>query len=361
MPHKEIIDAFIGLVRLGIGVNVGGFSGIDSQSQWDALQTLATKQGVSAIVVDGLEKLPLNQKPPKPMLLQWIGEVLQDESGNAVQLKTAADMALFFKENIIRTYVLKGAVVAECYPKSEHRSSSDMDCFLLPDEGDFDAWDLGNSLMKSNGCEVITNFYKNSTFYLPGLMVENHKFMTPFRGNKKLAGFERMLQALIRSDNGNDRIEGSWLYRPPVMFTALFLVEHAYSHFLHEGLTWRHVLDWMMFSCKHHSEIDWTAFMAYVDEFGFRKFYNSYERLGQYLLGEIQEEELTEKDKMMLADVWAPLDLHESKEGIKGKFALAGNTWRAMWKYRHFADISMVHALWIQVMGFLFIKNPTLD
>ena len=42
------------------------------------------------------------------------------------------------------------------------------------------------------------------------------------------------------------------------MVTALFLIEHAYSHFLHEGLIWRHVLDWMMFSGKHKDEIDWV-------------------------------------------------------------------------------------------------------
>lgn len=350
--------ALLGLIRLGIGHPC---TNMPEEVDWDTLQALATEQGLSGIVVDGLEKLPAEQKPPKPVLLQWIGEVLQNESVNAVQQNTAAEMALLFKDNIIRTYVLKGSVVAECYPKPEHRSSVDVDCFLLPDNGEFDAWDLGNSLMRSNGFEVKTNFYKNSTFYLPGLTVENHKFMTPYRGNKKLADLERILQTLIKSDKGEDRFEGIWLYRPPVMVTALFLVEHAYSHFLHEGLTWRHVLDWMMFNRKHHEEIDWTELMAYVDEFGFRKFYDSYERLGRYLLGEIKEEELTDKDKLMLADVWAPLDLHESDHGLNGKLALAGNTWRARWKYRLFADISMVHALWIQVKGVLFIKNPTLD
>jgi len=46
------------------------------------------------------------------------------------------------------------------------------------------------------------------------------------------------------------------------MVSALFLIEHAYSHFLHEGLTWRHVLDWTMFSRRHREEIDWEAFDA---------------------------------------------------------------------------------------------------
>ena len=145
------------------------------------------------------------------------------------------------------------------------------------------------------------------------------------------------------------------------MVTALFLIEHAYSHFLHEGLTWRHVLDWMLFSRKHQEEIDWVTLDALIDEFGFRIFYNSYYHLGQYLLGDSIEDNLTELDKKMLEDVWAPLDLHETIHGVKGKLALAGNTWRARWKYHYFSEISMPYALWIQVKGFLFDKHPKLD
>ena len=116
-------------------------------------------------------------------------------------------------------------------------------------------------------------------------MVENHRFMTPFRGNRRMKRLERLLQAMMAEDAGLDRFEGTWLYRPPVMVSALFLVEHAYSHFLHEGLTWRHVLDWQMFRRRHQEEIDWRSFDAFVDEFGFGKFYDSYCRLGRFLIG----------------------------------------------------------------------------
>lgn len=116
-----------------------------------------------------------------------------------------------------------------------------------------------------------------------------------------------------------------------------------------------------MFSRKHQNDILWADFEVLVDEYGFGKFYDSFSRLGKYLLGEIQDSDLYKVDKKMLADVWAPLDLHETVRGVKGKLALVGNTWRARWKYHYFADISMLHALWIQVKGFLFEKNPKLN
>ena len=121
------------------------------------------------------------------------------------------------------------------------------------------------------------------------------------------------------------------------------------------------VLDWMMFSRKHKDEIDWNAFDSSIDEFGFRRFYDSYLRLGQYLLGDISEDSLTQTDKMMLADIWAPLDLHETLHGVKAKFQLAGNYWRARWKFKHFTNMTWFRALLEWVLGAVFDRHPSLD
>ena len=365
---KNLQESFISLVRLGIGLND---SFPTRAVDWTAMKALAEEQGLSAVVLDGIECLPATQRPPQELLLEWIGETLQSESIYETQQKEAVRMANLFQNNGIRTYVLKGAVVAECYPKPSHRPSVDMDCFLLPEKGNFDAWNLGNDLIKTQGFEVAFDYYKNSTFYLNDLTVENHQYFTPFRGNERLAALEKWLQGQFKNGLIGSRIEGTELWRPPVMVTALFLIEHAYSHFLHEGLTWRMILDWFLFSRKHKDEIDRTLLDAKIDEFGFRKFYDSYHRLGKYLVGELrvpsQESEQVRADglelidSLMLKDIWAELDVHETVKGIKGKLALVGNTWRARWKYRYFTEMSWVTALWIQVKGFLFEKNPTLN
>lgn len=356
---EELKDTFLSLVRLGIG----HYASMPDHVDWREIHALVLEQGLSAIVLDGVEKLPEGKRPPRIMLLEWIGEVMQTEDEYAAQQKAAIKMSELFHQNDIRTYVLKGRVIAECYPKPKHRSSADLDCFLIQDSGSrhWEAWERGNQLIEKSGYEISRDFYKNSTFHLPGLTVENHQFMVPFRGNETLKNLERMLQSYMRDDKGEDKFDGTELYRPPVMVSALFLIEHAYSHFLHEGLTWRHVLDWMMFSKKHKDDIEWYVFDALIDEYGFRQFYDSYYRLGKYLIGEDQEfKSLRVQDKRMLADIWAPLDLHETVRGFKGKMALAGNTWRARWKYKYFAPISMPHALWIQVKGFLFERHPSL-
>lgn len=352
-------SSFLGLVRLGIGASKD--ASIPEDIDWGKLKALAEEQGLPAIVLDGIEELPDSQRPPQVLLLEWIGEVLQGETVFAHQRAVEVDMANLFYHNAIRLYVLKGNVISECYPRPNHRGSVDIDCYLLPDKGDFDAWCLGNDLIRAKGFNVNTDFYKNSSFDISGVNIENHQYLTPFRGNARLTSLEKLLQAYLRQDKGENVFEGTRLYRPPVMVSALFLIEHAYSHFLHEGLTWRMVLDWMMFSRKHEKEIMWSDFEVLVEEFGFKRFYDSFVKLGRFLLGELVEGDLTKVDKKMLADVWAPLDLHETLHGVKGKLALAGNTWRARWKYHYFSDISWIRALWIQAYGVLFDKNPKLN
>lgn len=41
------------------------------------MQAFAERQGLAAVLVDGIEQLPDNQWPPKDLLLHWIGEVIK--------------------------------------------------------------------------------------------------------------------------------------------------------------------------------------------------------------------------------------------------------------------------------------------
>lgn len=354
-------DNFLRLVRLGIGHSAESLSG---PVDWDEMETLAAKQGLLGVVLDGInchtDSTENTDTISYKKKLEWLGKVMLEEKRYALQKKASDEMASLFASNGIRTYVLKGMVVSECYPKPQHRVSADVDCFLLPDKGDEDVWEKGNQLMEEAGYKVGRGFYKNSSFSLPGLTVENHRFMVPFRGNHRLRRLETVLQGMLKNDKGEDRFNDTWLYRPPVMVSALFLIEHAYSHFLHEGLTWRHVLDWMMFSRRHREEIDWQALDVMIDEFGFRKFYDSYNRLRLFLIGELSVERLEFRDSLMLRDIWSELDVQEDLHSLKAKIGMARATIRAGWKYRYFSPITMVQALWIQVKGFLFMKNPQL-
>ena len=64
---NAIEDIFLQLVRLGIGTANKVI--IPDTINWNEIEVLAEKQGLSAIIVDGIKKLPESVRPPKEILL----------------------------------------------------------------------------------------------------------------------------------------------------------------------------------------------------------------------------------------------------------------------------------------------------
>ena len=357
-------DFLLSLLRASIHGDIR--YAVPESLDWSLLIEEASRQNVSVIASDGLQKLfdagvykVSGDKEEKRTKARWFAKTMKYEQRYAEQLAAAKRMGKWFASEGIQTVVLKGFTISECYPVPSHRYSADLDCFLIKNGEHLDAYEVGNQVMEKHGVKVSRDYYKNSSFNISGLHVENHKFCTPFRGNNTLRRLERLLQEMILQGPLTE-FEDTGLLMPPVLASALFLTEHAYSHFLHEGLNLRHILDWALFHRRHQSDVDWAAFERYVEEFGFRRFYDAFSHVGEYVLGDREYSSLTDPEKRMMNSVWAGLDLHEDIESFAGKLKLAGNTLRAGWKYREFAPISMAKALTIQVKGFLFDRNPAL-
>ena len=331
---------------------------------WQILISEADRQGVSVLASDGLQRLydagmyaAHDEKEVRRLKARWFGKTMKYEHRYAGQMAAAGRMGEWLASTGIQTVVLKGFTVSECYPVPAHRYSADLDCFLIRDGEHLETYEAGNRVMEEHGVKVNRGYYKNSSFDLPGLHVENHKFCTPFRGNKTLTRFERLLQGMLL-DGPLTPMGDTGLLAPPPLASALFLTEHGYSHFLHEGLTLRHILDWALFRRRHAADVNWTAFEGYVDEFGFRRFQASIDAVGDYVLGLRPYEDLSPIDRRFLADTWKGPSFDHEKKGLRARIFLAGNTLRAAWKYRHYSKISMAHALWIQVKGVLFMRRP---
>ena len=351
------------LIRACVNGDVG--SPVPDSVNWDSLIELASDQGVTVIASDGLQMLynagvykNLGDKELRRTKVRWFSHTVQYEKRYADQMAAAKRLGKWLATDGIQTVILKGFIVSACYPIPSHRYSADFDCFLIKEGNHPAAFELGNKVVEKHGIAVDREYYKNSSFSVGELFVENHRFIVPFRGNDTLKRLERLLQDLVQSGPLTP-FGDTGLLVPSPLASALFLTEHAYSHFLHEGLNLKHFLDWALFRRKHLSDVDWMAFDKYVDEFGFRRFYDAFSHIGEFILGE--RDLLTAVEQRMLDSVWAPLDLHDTVKGWRGKLALVGNTCRARWKYHYFSDISMLRALWIQVKGVLFIKDPVLS
>lgn len=80
---------------------------------------------------------------------------------------------------------------------------------------------------------------------LRGVLVENHHCLLDVRGRKKMAELDADLKAMALEHLSG--FDGPGLYYPDVRFSLIFNLHHAMSHFIYEGISFKFLVDWVMF------------------------------------------------------------------------------------------------------------------
>ena len=107
MSLKNIHNPFLQLVRLGIGLDEA--VSLPEDVDWPAIQALAAQQGLSAVILDSIDRLPEDLRPPQSVMLKWIGDVLPNyEQRYEYYRKVIAEMAGFYNAHGLKMMVLKG-------------------------------------------------------------------------------------------------------------------------------------------------------------------------------------------------------------------------------------------------------------
>lgn len=235
---------------------------------WNELKDLAVKQGLSAIVLDGIESLPEQQRPPKVFLLEWIGETLQGYEYRYDQYcKAIAELAGFYNSHGYKMMVLKGYACALNWPKPEHRPSGDIDIWLFGQQKEADA-----ALVKEKGIEIDSSHHHHTIFYWGDFMVENHYDFVNVYARQSSAVMEKVFKELGQDDSHVAEVNGQKVYFPSPNLHALFLIKHMVSHFAAAEISLRQVLDWAFFVEKHTEEIDWGWLKGMIDKFSMNDF-----------------------------------------------------------------------------------------
>ena len=289
--RSDIHNAFLQLVRLGIGTGTANGSRltVHGSIDWPAVKDLAEKQGLSAVVLDGIEKLPEQQRPPKVFLLEWIGETLQGYEYRFDQYrKTIGEMAALYNAHGLKMMLLKGFACSLDWPKPEHRPCGDIDIWQ------FGHYQDGDKLVASEkGIEIDSSHHHHTVFYWGEFMVENHYDFINVHARKANARIEKIYKELGSeanlNENDNDNhnlgiakgcriesvlVEGERVYLPSPNLHALFLLRHLVSHFVGAYISIRQVLDWAFFVDKHGKDVDWKWLEGVLEEYGMKEFYN---------------------------------------------------------------------------------------
>lgn len=356
MLDKNILN-LLALIRIAITGN--DKNALNENIEWDKIFDISKKQGVSAIVLDALDKLSSDSRPSRPFLLQMIGHTTMMERMYGKHRERIDSLAEFYGQYGIRMLLLKGYGCSLCYPKPEHRPTGDIDVYLFSKQEEADA------LIEKELCvEVHREYHKHSTFDYKGVEVENHaKFIDDF-SHKSNIRFEKILMSVLEKEECLKSPLDNVLLPPPT-FNALFLLRHTGEHFASNEITLRHILDVEMFFKQHHSDIDWPfVFDAYKSE-RMLEFFNGIATICVEYLGidgsrfSADDEKFSYKHDVELADrilvdIFMPKEqLPMSTVGIdtvgkKLRYAMEKSLrwWRNRWKYRLVYDESLVESFW---------------
>ena len=262
---SEKKGAFLSLVRLGIGHHTDDLPQV---IDWQSLKDLAVKQGLSAIVLDGIESLPEQQRPPKVFLLEWIGETLQGYEYRYEQYQHAiAELASFYNSHSFKMMLLKGYACGLDWPRPEHRPYGDIDIWLYGKQKEADA-----ILAKETGIEIDTSHHHHTVFNWMGFTVENHYDFVNVHARRTSAEIEKVFKELGQNDSHPIVIDSQSVYLPSPNLNALFLIKHLASHFVGANINLRQVLDWAFFVEKHTDEIDWEWMNSMIERFHMKDF-----------------------------------------------------------------------------------------
>jgi len=319
---------------------------------------MSARQGVLAIVYEVVSALPKEQQPPRNLNIKWALGTESIEQRYQRQFSVANELACCYRKSGISLIILKGLGLACYYPIPNHRECGDIDIYLT-------AQDDTNILDIRSKRESGHSYYKHDSFYYNGTCVERHNYFTSFRGNGEIKWFENLLHKHIDVMSEYSQLGDTLLYVPNPTVNALFLAYHSINHFLIEGITIRHLLDWGLFIKQEQNNIDWHYFYEVCDRMRYSKFIDTINGILVNKLGFVFDNAAIHTESQygiqVVNDILFRQNRHVS--GIttwKRRYMVVRNIIQSRWKYnkiyQHNFFVAMAKSAW----GIIFDKEAKL-
>lgn len=255
------------LVRLGIGHTSNQLKNI---IKWDEIEATASEQGLLAIVLDGIERISEAMRPPQIVILQRIGEVLQNYESRYMDYENAiGKIAGFYNSHGLKMMLIKGYGLGLNYPNPKHRPCGDIDTWNFGKQKEADA-----ILSKEIGVDIDNSHRHHTVFDWKGYMVENHYDLLTVDANKTNMILESTLKELAMDDSNFVKINGEKVFLPSANFNALYLLRHMLMHFVGTKMNIRQLIDWGFFWEKHGGEVDKKWLCDLLEKHHMTSFFN---------------------------------------------------------------------------------------
>lgn len=273
--------AFLALLREGLWGCGNPDVWIEETTGWQEVYWLATEQSVLGLVLAGLEHSDV--KPPKELLLQWIGEVQMIERRNKAMNQFVAELVEKMRTADIYAILVKGQGVAQCYEKPLWRPSGDVD-LLLSEVNYKKAKELLLPLSSSN---------KNEERYSQHLGMSIGQWYVEIHGSLRTglsARVDKEVDAAQESVfiGGNVRSwdnNGTLVFLPAPTEDVFLVFTHFIKHFYKEGMSLRQVCDWCRLLWTYRESQNYGNLELWINKAGLMKEWKAFYNLASRYLG----------------------------------------------------------------------------
>ena len=344
-------ETFLALVCQGIGHKVPESA---LAPDWSSIYALASQQGLSAVVMDGVDallqagRLPEVQAMDTSLRGKWIAEVvLGHEQVYEDYCKAIGSLAGFYNAHGLRMMVLKGYACSLAWPRPDHRPCGDIDIWQ------FGGYKKGDALIGSlQGIRVDTSHHHHTVFAWKGYSVENHYDFINVHHQKSNVELEGIFKELGRDDTYSVDVCGEKVYLPSPNLHALFLLKHAMAHFAADKMTLRQLLDFAFHVQKQGTGIDWKWLLGVLDRFGMMPAFSAFaaiivEDLGfdKALFPDVSCE--GNLKRRVLSEILSPEFQEHEPAGLFPRMLFKYRRWRVNgWKHKLCYRESMWSAFW---------------
>ena len=239
------------------------FKNITAQD-WLHIYDIALEQGVLAVVYDGIQKLDDSFTPEIETKIQWAYNVNHIEKIYSKQVAVATKLTKLFAEHDITTLILKGLSTASLYPIPSHRSSGDIDVYLMG------KYDDANALATTMGKSVQCDYFVHSEFMFEGINIENHRYIVNPAVNRYASYIEQVLENMVADNSPHPTIENARI--SSAEFAILFYLRHASWHFARESVRLRDICDWAMILKQYSDSVAWSNLVQILEKANLTRF-----------------------------------------------------------------------------------------
>lgn len=225
--------------------------------EWLALFQLAAEQSVLPMVFDAVYNCRAAVSIPEDLMQNLHFSVREQV---VAQMRKTAEVSALYPQMLeagLQPLVVKGIMCRSQYPNPDYRLSNDEDFLIRWEEFDradqaMRSWGMAQQDEQKDGQ---TEF--EVTYFNPDgcLVVELHKDF--FAEDSDAYGDFNQLFRDVHETKIVEEIDGCKFYTLNHTDHLVYLIAHAFKHFLHSGFGIRQVCDVAIFAEMHEADINW--------------------------------------------------------------------------------------------------------